>query len=42
MILYIRERDVAAYIDQGWECIRLLGHHGARKNGRNFMAIYGL
>lgn len=39
--IYIKERDVAAYHAQGWICYRLRGHHGARANGRNFIAILG-
>jgi len=36
-IIYVRERDVAAYTAQGWVCWRLTGHHGARQNGYNFI-----
>ena len=38
-IIYIRERDVVAYTEQGWACWRLTAHHGARKNGRNFICV---
>jgi len=38
-LIYIRECDVAAYTEQGWRCVRLLAHHGARRNGRNFLAV---
>ncbi len=37
MIIYIYERDVAAYTAQGWVCWRLTGHHGARRGGKCFI-----
>jgi len=39
ILIYIRDIDVAAYHTQGWVCTRLAGHHGARRNGRNFLAV---
>ena len=38
-IIYIAEKDVAAYHAQGWQCWRLTAHHGARRMGRNFIAV---
>lgn len=40
IIIYIREAEVAAYHAQGWRCWRLLGHHGARKAGKNFICVW--
>ena len=42
LLIYIRERDVGAYTEQGWICTRLSHHHGGRKNGKNFMAVIWL
>lgn len=44
ILIYICESDVDAYITQGWQAWRLLGHHGARKgaNMRTFIAILDL
>lgn len=39
IIQWIYAADVAEYVAQGWQCTRLLAHHGARKGGRNFMAV---
>lgn len=39
ILIYIMERDVEAYRSQGWIVTRLVGLHGARRNGRNFMAV---
>ena len=39
IIFYIRERDVAAYHAQGAICRRLTAHHGARRNGYNFICV---
>jgi hypothetical protein len=38
-IIYARESDVAAYHAQGWICWRLTAHHGARRNGFNFICV---
>ena len=39
VIMFIYEADVAAYHQQGWICSRLRAHHGARRLGKNFMAV---
>jgi len=39
ILVYIMERDVAAYTEQGWRFVRFTSHHGARRNGRNFLAV---
>lgn len=39
LVMYVREDDVDAYTAQGWVCHRLTGHHGWRKNGRNFICV---
>lgn len=39
ILVYVRERDVAAYTEQGWSCWRLTAHHGARKGGYNFICV---
>jgi hypothetical protein len=40
ILIYIREADIEAYTAQGWQCVRLQGHHGARRGShmRTFMA----
>ena len=38
ILVYIRERDVEAYIQQSWQCWRLEGHHGARR-GENMKTL---
>ena len=45
VVIYITEADVEAYTQQGWQCWRLLGHHGARTRRHyarmcNFMAVW--
>ncbi len=42
IIVYIPARDVDAYTAQGWQCVLMLGHHGARRGTmmKTFMAIY--
>jgi len=41
IIIYIRESQVAAYTEQGWVCRRMTAHHGARRNGYNFICVMG-
>lgn len=41
IVVYIRERDVDAYIAQGWRAWRMTHHHGARYGVqmKTFMAV---
>lgn len=39
IIQWIYEDEVEAYHAQGWGVSKMLGHHGARKGGRSFMAV---
>ena len=39
LIQWIYPEDVDSYIAQGWIVSKMLGHHGARKAARNFMAV---
>lgn len=39
MTIYVCEIDIAAYHAQNFICWRLLGCHGARRNGRAFICM---
>lgn len=42
IIQWIYADQIEAYLSQGWSVSKLLAHHGARKSGRNFMAVMEL
>jgi hypothetical protein len=42
VIQWIYEDQVDAYLSQGWIVTKMMAHHGARKSGRNFMAVMEL
>lgn len=43
LVRYIRESEVDAYVQQGWQAWRMAGHHGARPSGmKNFIAVIWL
>jgi len=42
IIQWIYVDQVDAYLSQGWIVTKMIGHHGARKAGRNFMAVIEL
>ncbi len=42
VIQWIYADQVDAYLSQGWIVTKMMAHHGARKAGRNFMAVIEL
>lgn len=39
IIQWIYADHVEEYLAQGWAVSKMMAHHGARKAGRNFMAV---
>lgn len=42
IIQWIYEDQIEAYLSQGWAVSKMIGHHGNRKQGRNYMAVMEL